>query len=799
VRTADFSSSSIGLGYKYSLAILSQVSDANFAAGQARGYAGGGKGDWYLPTSAELNQLCKYVSGQAWTSDTTACTGTATPALGMQPDLYWSSNEFPKPLFVDATVNDVYMSWATNFSSADKAFFSQTNNNAYVTAPGGTAGIRGKDNAHYVRPIRAFYVASPTGDQRSYGLEYSQGNNLSFSTLGGFSSYTVDAWVRVHRFNVTSTNSQNVVPVVLLGGNSYAGTTSIWANTATDWQIDFNGVGNRHFTCPALVAKSWHHVAISQNSSNIGFWVDGVACTSSSYANFYSLAFTNVGFSPYNPGSASGQADISGMRIENVSNYSPTASTITVPGYPLPSTSNTKLLLNKTSVTTGDKDSSGLVTLTVNGSLSQSRLLQVTPTLSLSLPSSATAATYGTSVVITASVSTPGAVTFKVGGTAITGCESVAAASTTATCTWTPGSVSASTILTADFAPSDATNYASLSAAGSTTINVGKKSQTISFTQPSNMTYGDADQTVTFSVNSALTVALTSSTTSVCTIVSGKIHIVSAGTCTVATNQSGDSNYSAATQVAYSITISRAASSIVISGTNTYNFNGSAQGPSSSTKSGSGGAVTYSYQGTGSTIYSASTTKPTNAGTYTVTASVAQDSGYTSATSTPFAFSINQISESSGLAITSVAATYGTNLSLTTSGASGGSGATTFRVDSGSCTILGSILTPTAAGTCMVTATKASDGNYISETSSSTAITVNPKGLTISGLTGNNKEFNGSPLGTVTGTPTLVGKVGSDDVILAGSPTFTFASANVANGISLAASGYTLTGTTAGN
>ena len=799
VRTADFSLSSIGLGYKYSLAMLSQVSDVSFAAGQARGYAGGGKGDWYLPTSAELNQLCKYVSGQAWTSDATACTGSATPALGMKADLYWSSNEFPKPLFVDATVNDVYMSWATNFSSADKTFFSQTNNNTYVTAPGGSAGIRGKDSTHYVRPIRAFYVASPTGDQRSYGLEYSQGNNLSFSTLGGFSSYTVDAWVRVHRFNVTSTNSQNVVPVVLLGGNSYAGTTSIWANTATDWQIDFNGVGNRHFTCPALEAKSWHHVAISQNSSNIGFWVDGVACTSSSYANYYSLAFTNVGFSPYHPGSASGQADISGMRIENVSNYSPTASTITVPGYPLPSTSNTKLLLNKTSVTTGDKDSSGLVTLTVNGSLSQSRLLQVTPTLSLSLPSSATAATYGTSVVITASVSTPGAVTFKVGGTAITGCESVAAASTTATCTWTPDSVSASTILTADFAPSDATNYASLSAAGSTTINVGKKSQTISFTQPSNMTYLDVDQAVTFSVNSALTVALTSSTTSVCTIVSGKIHIVSAGTCTVSTNQSGDSNYSAATQVTYSITISRATSSIEISGTNTYNFNGSAQGPSSSTKTGSGGAVTYSYQGTGSTIYSASTTKPTNAGTYTVTATVAEDSGYSSATSTPLAFSIGQISESSGITITSVSATYGTNLSLTTSGASGGTGAVTFNVDSGSCTIFGSTLTPTAAGTCMVTASKATDGNYLASTSPSTAITVSPKGLTISGLTGVNKEFDRGLVGTATGTPTLVGKVGSDDVLLAGTPTFTFASANVADGISLVASGYTLTGSTAGN
>ena len=643
--------------------------------------------------------------------------------------------------------------------------------------------------------------SAPTAmaDERSYGLEYSQGNNLSFTRLGGFPVYTLDAWVRVQSFNVTSSNSQNVVPVVLVGGNTYAQTTSIWANTATDWQIDFNGVGNRHFTCPALVAKSWHHVAISQNSSNVGFWVDGVACTAPSYVNYYSLAFTNVGFSPYNPGSASGQADISGMRIENVSNYSPTASTITVPSYPLPSTSNTKLLLNKTSVTTGDKDSSGLVTLTVNGSLSQSRLLQVTPTLSLSLPSSATTATYGTSVVITASVSTPGAVTFKVGGTAISGCESVAAASTTATCTWTPGSVSTSTILTADFAPSDATNYASLSAAGSTTINVGKKSQTISFTQPSNMTYGDVDQAVTFSVNSALTVALTSSTTSVCTIVSGKIHIVSAGTCTVATNQSGDSNYSPATQVTYSITISRATSSIVISETNTYNFNGSAQGPSSATVSGSQGSVSYSYVGTGSTNYSATSTRPTNAGTYSVTATVAQDSGYSSATSTVFAFSIEQISQSLGITITSVAATYGTNLSLTTSGASGGTGAVTFNVDSGSCTIFGSTLTPTAAGTCMVTAAKATDGNYLAATSPSTAITVSPKGLTISGLTGVNKEFDRTLSSSVTGTPTLVGKVGSDDVILAGTPTFTFATVDVATGKTVTASGYTLTGTTAGN
>jgi uncharacterized repeat protein (TIGR02543 family) len=126
-------------------------------------------------------------------------------------------------------------------------------------------------------------------------------------------------------------------------------------------------------------------------------------------------------------------------------------------------------------------------------------------------------------------------------------------------------------------------------------------------------------------------------------------------------------------------------------------------------------------------------------------------------------------------------------------------GSNSFNVDSGPCTISGATLTPTAAGTCMVTATKAASGNYLAASSASTAITVNPKGLTVSGLTGVNREFDSGLIASATGTPTLVGVVGSDDVLLGGTPTFTFASSNAANGITVTASGYTLTGSTAGN
>ncbi|MEQ6122585.1 YDG domain-containing protein, partial [Pseudotenacibaculum sp. MALMAid0570] len=51
--------------------------------------------------------------------------------------------------------------------------------------------------------------------------------------------------------------------------------------------------------------------------------------------------------------------------------------------------------------------------------------------------------------------------------------------------------------------------------------------------------------------------------------------------------------------------------------------------------------------------------------------------------------------------------------------------------------------------------------------------------LTIVGLTGDNKVYDGTTAGSASGTATLSGVIGADDVVLGGSPVFTFASANV--------------------
>jgi hypothetical protein len=89
------------------------------------------------------------------------------------------------------------------------------------------------------------------------------------------------------------------------------------------------------------------------------------------------------------------------------------------------------------------------------------------------------------------------------------------------------------------------------------------------------------------------------------------------------------------------ITISKANSTLSITGSTTYTYSGVAQGPNASTKTGSSSTVTYSYSGTGTTIYAASATRPTNAGTYQVIATLPTDVNYNS-TSATLAFVINQ-------------------------------------------------------------------------------------------------------------------------------------------------------------
>lgn len=133
--------SQIGLGYFNSLQIVNQsgtcasISTCTYAAGAARAYSTNVGmqlfSDWFLPNVSELNQLCKYVKGQAWTSDQTACATSAAPTLGIQSTMsYWSSTEG----------DTEYRAWVQYMGSGSQ--FGQ----AY----------KGESATQWVRPIRSF-------------------------------------------------------------------------------------------------------------------------------------------------------------------------------------------------------------------------------------------------------------------------------------------------------------------------------------------------------------------------------------------------------------------------------------------------------------------------------------------------------------------------------------------------------------------------------------------------------------------------------------------------------------------
>ena len=92
----------------------------------------------------------------------------------------------------------------------------------------------------------------------------------------------------------------------------------------------------------------------------------------------------------------------------------------------------------------------------------------------------------------------------------------------------------------------------------------------------------------------------------------------------------------------------------------------------------------------------------------------------------PDSVTTNSLTSQAAVVLTSTSGTYGTDLTLTTSGGSG-SGSVTYAVTTtgtAGCSITGgNTLSATSPGTCTVTATKAASGIYLSDSSNATTVT----------------------------------------------------------------------------
>ncbi|WP_240933148.1 Ig-like domain-containing protein [Diaphorobacter sp. HDW4B] len=204
-----------------------------------------------------------------------------------------------------------------------------------------------------------------------------------------------------------------------------------------------------------------------------------------------------------------------------------------------------------------------------------------------------------------------------------------------------------------------------------------------------------------------------SQTTSICTVPDASKNIVtmqSAGDCTIAFDQAGDSTYAAAPQVTLTGTIAKAAQTLSFSSAAPTNAK---VGDNYTATTNSGGSTsTGTLAVAGNCSLSVSTVIFDAAGSCTVTASQLGDANYLDATSVTQTIPIGKANQT--LAFSSTAPTnakVGGSYSVTTT--SGKSTSLVTLAATGNCSLAGSTVSLDAYGSCSVTASQKGDANYL--------------------------------------------------------------------------------------
>ena len=361
----------------------------------------------------------------------------------------------------------------------------------------------------------------------------------------------------------------------------------------------------------------------------------------------------------------------------------------------------------------------------------------------------------------------------------------------TATITLTPKSGYTLTGVSANFFTiTGATSVTHLANSGVITAvfpATAKMSQSITFTDPADISYGISPSSLSATSSSGLTVAFTSATSGVCTVSGTTVTIVSAGICTINAGQAGNSNYEAASQVSQSFTIAKASQSITFTDPADITYG---QSPSSLSAT-STSTLTVAFTTATSAVCTVSGTTVTivSAGTCTINANQAGDANYQAA---------SQVSQSFTIAKATQSITFGTPSAMTVGGstqtvtptASSSLTVTLTSTTTGVCTVAGFVITAVASGACSITASQAGNANYEAAPdvirTFSIARTIST--AAISGVTFPVAE--GTPVMSVTSTAQYTGTVTWSGSPVTFAPTTTYTATITLTPIS----GYTLSG-----
>jgi len=258
------------------------------------------------------------------------------------------------------------------------------------------------------------------------------------------------------------------------------------------------------------------------------------------------------------------------------------------------------------------------------------------------------------------------------------------------------------------------------------------------------------------------------------------------GTCSSTTTILQSNNYESATASAVSFSLSKADTiTVTASSPSAVTYTGSAAAvtPTVSVSGlvagNSATGVTLNYSRVTPTVYGPSTTAPSNAGSYTITPSALILSGgittdyYIATIYETGTLSISKANQNAFTSYQTLYGIFGTPFTIYKFGGSG-TGEETLTVVNGTasgCALNGIFLTATTAGTCVITATKATSENHL-ETSSSFSVNlfyyvpapvppVSATPVQIAIEVKNNWSVNASVGPTITGTSPSSGPVGT--------------------------------------
>ena len=234
--------------------------------------------------------------------------------------------------------------------------------------------------------------------------------------------------------------------------------------------------------------------------------------------------------------------------------------------------------------------------------------------------------------------------------------------------------------------------------------------QTLSTGTAPALTVG-ATATLGASASSGLAVTYTSMTTAVCTVSGNVVTGVSVGTCTIAIDQPGNSQYSPAAEVSLAINVTAALQSQTISFGSAPSVTVGGTGALSATAS-SGLAVAFTSQTTGVCTVSGSTVTGVSAGVCTIAADQAGNSQYAAATEVMQSFSVTSVLASQSISFGAApSVSVGGTGTLSATASSGLAVSFTSQTPS-VCTVSGATVTGIAAGSCTIAADQAGNTQY---------------------------------------------------------------------------------------